>query len=268
MTNSGIIFGNQGPLMEGTWYNPQTGDSFVVKDSFFENNQYVISTTDGRVLGYDMIQNYIKSDKPIKMPKNQTKKTHDEIPAEVLSEIADINDDIMPNDLFVDTDIYGVNNPLTPSLGNINKPLPYSIQEETPSFNIGIIKKALDKCSRPQVDCSIVWDNFPKKEIQMLNEIMEIDTKEIVEWYASQLDTTEIAIAIHNSIVSYINDQLYGRDINTIDIDINTIDIDLTSESEKAIKYEPINSVAKESVMFVDETPVKSPKKSTKKTKK
>lgn len=265
MTNNGIIFGNQGPLMEGTWYNPQTGDSFVVKDSFFENNQYVISTTDGRVLGYDMIQNYIKSDKPIKMPKNQTKKTHDEIPAEVLSEIAD--DTQIPNDLFVDTDIYGVNNPLTPSLGNINKPLPYySVQEETPSFNVGIIKKALDKYTRPQVDCSIVWDNFPKKEIQMLNEIMEIDTKEIVEWYASQLDTTEIAIAIHNSIVSYINDQLYGRVPNTIEID-------LTLESKKAIKYEPINAVAEESVMFADETPVKSPKKSspkkvTKKSKK
>lgn len=256
MTNSGIIFGNQGPLMEGTWYNPQTGDSFVVKDSFFENNQYVISTTDGRVLGYDMIQNYIKSDKPIKMPKNQTKKTHDEIPAEVLSEIAD--DTQIPNDLFVDTDIYGVNNQLTPSLGNINKPLHYGIQDETPPFNIGIIKKALDKCSRPQVDCSIVWDNFPKKEIQMLNEIMEIDTKEIVEWYASQLDTTQIAIAIHNSIVSYINDQLYGRAV-----DIN--DIDLTLESEMYTEYErePINSVAKESVMFVDETPVKSPKKTT-----
>lgn len=255
MTNSGIIFGNQGPLMEGTWYNPQTGDSFVVKDSFFENNQYVISTTDGRVLGYDMIQNYIKSDKPIKMPKNQTKKTHDEIPAEVLNEIAD--DTQISNDLFIDTDIYGVNNPLTPSLGNINKPLPYGMQEPQTPFNVGIIKKALDKCSRPSVNCDIVWDNFPKKEIQMLNEIMEIDTKEIVEWYASQLDTTEIAIAIHNSIVSYINDQLYGRILNTIEIDT-------TLESEKAIKYEPINAIAKESVMFADETPVKSPKTSKK----
>lgn len=253
--NNGIMFGTNGPMMTGTWYNPATGDSFTVRDSFFENNQYVVSTTDGRVLSYDVIQNYVQSDKPIEMPK---KSQQDKLPDEVANLIADDTIfEVENNGLFVDTDIYGMNNPLTPSLGNINKPLPYySVQEETPSFNVGIIKKALDKYTRPQVDCSIVWDNFPKKEIQMLNEIMEIDTKEIVEWYASQLDTTEIAIAIHNSIVSYINDQLYGRVPNTIDID-------LTLESEKPIKYEPINSVAEESVMFGDETPVKSPKKAT-----
>lgn len=259
--NNGIIFGTQGPVMSGTWYNPATGDSFTVMDSFFENNQYVVKTTDNRILSYDVIQNYVQSDKPIAMPKKQ----QDELPAEVANLIAE--DTIFEEDgLFVDTDIYGINNPLTPSLGNINKPLPYGVKDETPSFNVGVIKKALDKYTRPQVDCSIAWDNFPKKEIQMLNEIMEIDTKEIVEWYASQLDTTEIAIAIHNSIVSYINDQLYGRVPNTIEID-------LTLESEKPIKYEPINSVAEENVMFADETPVKSskkaaPKKTTKKTKK
>lgn len=255
MINNGIMFGTQGPMMTGTWYNPATGDSFTVRDSFFENNQYVVSTTDGRILNYDMIQNYVQSDKPIEMPKKQ--QPQDTLPDEVANLIAD-DTEIIEDGLFVDTDIYGVNvnNPLTPSLGNINKPLPYSTPVETPSFNVGIIKKALDKYTRPQVDCNIVWNNFPKKEIQMLNEIMEIDTKEIVEWYASQLDTTEIAISIHNSIVSYINDQLYGRVPNTIDID-------LTLESEKAIKYEPLNSVAKESVMFVDETPVKSPKKAT-----
>ncbi len=252
--NNGIMFGTGGPMMTGTWYNPATGDSFTVRDSFFENNQYVVSTTDGRVLSYDMIQYYVQSDKPIEMPKKQQQ---DKLPDEVANLIAD--DTIFEaenNGLFVDTDIYGMNNPLTPSLGNINKPLPYGVKDETPSFNVGIIKKALDKYTRPQVDCSIIWDNFPKKEIQMLNEIMEIDTKEIIEWYASQLDTTQIAIAIHNSIVSYINDQLYGRILNTIEIDT-------TLESEKPIKYEPINAVAEESVMFVDETPVKSPKKST-----
>lgn len=264
--NNGIMFGTNGPMMTGTWYNPVTGDSFTVRDSFFENNQYVVSTTDGRVLSYDVIQNYVQSDKPIEIPKKQQQ---DKLPDEVVNLIAgDTGEDgLFVDGLFVDTDIYGVNNPLTPSLGNINKPLPYSTPVETPSFNVGIIKKALDKYTRPQVDCNIIWDNFPKKEIQMLNEIMEIDTKDIVEWYASQLDTTEIAISIHNSIVSYINDQLYGRVPNTIEIDT-------TLESEKAIKYEPINSIAEESVMFVDETPVKSlktpkkssPKKTTKKS--
>lgn len=245
--NNGIMFGTQGPMMTGTWYNPNTGDSFTVRDSFFENNQYVVSTTDGRVLSYDMIQHYVQSDKPIEMPKTPQPET---LPSEV--------SDLLSEDIFIDDDIYGVTQP--PTLGNINQSSSYNTQPST--FNSGVIKKALDKYTRPQVDCNIVWDNFPKKEIQMLNEIMEIDTKEIVEWYANQLDTTEIAIAIHNSIVSYINDQLYGRVPNTIEID-------LTLESEKLTEREPINATGHITRTFMDtpKTPKKStPKKSTKKS--
>lgn len=255
--NNGIIFGDQGPLMEGTWYNPTTGDSFTVRDSFFEDGQYMVTTTDGRMLGYNMIQNYIKSDKPVELPKKQQAET---LPSEVESILATNNFD----ELEVDTDIYGISGP---KLGNLNMPVVNPVVEQAAS-NVSIIKKALDKASKPEVVADVIWRDFPKKQIEMLSEIMEIDMKEIVEWYASQLDTTQIAIAIHNSIVSYINDQLYGRVI-----DIN--DIDLTLESEMYTEYdrEPINSVATESVMFVDETPVKSPKnatpkKTTKKAKK
>ena len=40
--NNGIMFGAQGPMMTGTWYNPNNGDSFTVRDCFFENNLYCI----------------------------------------------------------------------------------------------------------------------------------------------------------------------------------------------------------------------------------
>ena len=77
-----LTFGTEGPIMEGTWYNPQTGDSFTVRNSFFEDNQYIVQTTDGRVLGYNQIQNYVKSDRPIEMPIQTTSQN---IPAEVAS---------------------------------------------------------------------------------------------------------------------------------------------------------------------------------------
>ena len=32
-----LIFNGEGPVMEGTWYNPNTGDAFTVRDSFFED---------------------------------------------------------------------------------------------------------------------------------------------------------------------------------------------------------------------------------------
>ena len=52
----GINFNMEGPIMDGTWYNPNTGDSFTVRDSFFEDNQFMVSTMDGRVLNYNQIQ--------------------------------------------------------------------------------------------------------------------------------------------------------------------------------------------------------------------
>lgn len=245
MLNNGIVFGDQGPLMDGTWYNPSTNDSFTVKDSFFEDGQYIVTTTDGRMLGYDMIQNYIKTDKPITVNT-----ANDNIPNEVINEIDD--------SIFIDDDIY--DNKQT--LGNLNQ-VNYSIATPT-TTNEGIIEKALSKANKPQVAASIKWTDFPKKHIEMLNEIMGIDTKEIVEWYTKQLDTTEIAIAIHNSLVSYINDQLYERVPNTIGID-------LTLESEKSTEKEPINATDYISEKFTDviKTSKKStPKKTTKKTKK
>ena len=247
--NNGIMFGTGGPMMSGTWYNPSTGDSFTVRDCFFENNQYVISTTDGRMLGYDVIQNYVQSDKPIEMPK---KAQETSLPSEVM----DILDDRSDDDIFVDTDIYGAPSPTPVSLGNLNTSNSRTVEVAS---NVGIIKKALDKASKPEVVANIVWSDFPKKQIEMLAEIMEIDTKEIVEWYASQLDTTRIAIAIHNSLVNYINEQLYGHK-------------QIIEDTELSIESEEYLNVKADDVPVVETTPVKKTpkkapaKKSTKKT--
>lgn len=246
--NNGIMFGTGGPMMTGTWYNPTTGDSFTVRDSFFENNQYVVSTTDGRVLSYDVIQNYVQSDKPIEMPKKPQQET---LPSEVSDLIAD--DTVVEEDLFVDTDIYGVPSHTPTSLGNLNTPKSAPVL----TTNEGIIAKALGKASKPEVVADIKWNDFPKKQIEMLSEIMEIDTKEIVEWYTDQLDTMDIAIAIHNSIVSYINDQLYGKveDKSGV-VEVNDVEAPTYTQTSAVIEDTP-------------KTPKKAaPKKSTKKTKK
>ena len=237
--NNGIMFGAQGPMMTGTWYNPNTGDSFTVRDCFFENNQYVVSTTDGRVLSYDIIQHYVQSDKPIEMSKTPQQES---LPTEVTNILAD--------DTFIDDDIYGISQPLT--LGNINQPK--TRQTNTSTTNEGIIEKALSKASKPQVVADVNWVDFPKKHIEMLKEIMGIDTKEIVEWYAQQLDTTEIAIAIHNSLVRYINDQL---DENPIDLTFSNDEEGILDISDKPTNSSPTKDI-KKSVK-------KTTKKSTKK---
>ena len=83
---NGMMFGNEGPVMQGTWYNPTTGDAFTVRDSFFEDNQYVVTTTDGRYLKYNQIQNYVQTDmklEDLKKRNIENQKKEEVLPAEV-----------------------------------------------------------------------------------------------------------------------------------------------------------------------------------------
>lgn len=211
-----MTFGMEGPIMEGTWYNMQTGDSFTVQNSFFEDNEFIIQTTDGRILKYNQIQNYIKSDKPIEMPKQTTKQ--EPLPAEVagLLEDGDYNDLILPEDMAM---ISG-----TPNLGNLNQNNNLNSNQSMPAAvtstqvsNYNIISKALSKRSLPDVQIGIDWENCPLKEMNMLIDLMDVDKEEIVEWYLSQVDLDATTYMIKEVIKDYLTRQLY-LDANTKEI--------------------------------------------------
>jgi len=97
-----ISFDSGMPIIEGTWYNPKTGDSFTARDTFFEDNNLIVMTTDGRRMNYNSLQNYVKSDKPIKLdrPKPQPQ-AYQTKPIEP----ATFDDNILDDDLKA---IYGV----------------------------------------------------------------------------------------------------------------------------------------------------------------
>ena len=183
--NNGIVFGTQGPVMSGTWYNPNTGDSFTVRDSFFENGQYLISTTDGRVLGYDLIQNYVQSDAPIE--KQPDKPQVESLPDEVAGLLED------------EEGIWG--NPITPpiqSLGNLKETV---TSPSTPiDEDVMLIRIILRKASAPQVVCDIKWDNFPTKQLEML-DMMAVEPEMIVEYFVRQINLEDIKRVISSKIV-------------------------------------------------------------------
>lgn len=207
MLQPGMTFGSEGPLVQGTWVNPITGDSFTVRDSFFEDNNYVITTTDGRYIRYEQFQNYVQADeKSVAEIKNNLKnKQQDEpIPAEI-SGLIDTDDTdssmLTPEDAAM---IYG-NKPV--SLGNLNNikaPLQESkaIQEE--NMNSAIIKKALSSTETPKFKINLKWDNYPAKQIEMLYDIMGISEEEIVEWYLNNIQMIDIIDTIKESIKNKI----------------------------------------------------------------
>ena len=114
MIQPGMMFGGEGPIMQGTWYNPSTGDAFTVRDSFFEDNQYVVTSTDGRYFRYDQLKNYIQSDMKLedlkKMKPENKVKEKEELPAEVAN-LIDNDDEIgmLPEDKML----------IQPKLGNL-----------------------------------------------------------------------------------------------------------------------------------------------------
>ena len=70
-----IIFDGTAPVLEGSWVNPRTGDRIDIKDSFFSDNEYIITTRDGRTLTYSALENYIRDDsRTIKVVKEESNK--------------------------------------------------------------------------------------------------------------------------------------------------------------------------------------------------
>lgn len=209
--NNNMTFGMEGPIMEGTWYNVQTGDSFTVQNSFFEDNEFIIQTTDGRILKYNQIQNYIKSDKPIDIPKPSN--SIEELPQEVVGilEESNYNDLILPEDMAM---ISG-----TPNLGNLNQNNNLNSNQGMPPTvtstqvsNYNIISKALSKRSLPDLQVGIDWENCPLKEMNMLIDLMDVDKEEIIDWYLSQVDLDATTYMIKEVIKDYLTRQLYIND--------------------------------------------------------
>ena len=84
-----VMFNGGVPMLDGTWYDPKTGNSITVRDTLFEDNNLVIVTTDGRRIPYSQMERYVKSDKPIpKQPKVDPKITKGKKVREELANIS------------------------------------------------------------------------------------------------------------------------------------------------------------------------------------
>lgn len=207
MINSGVTFGMEGPVMEGTWYNVHTGDSFTVRNSFFEDNEFIIQTTDGRLLKYSQIQNYIKSDKPIEMEK---KPQQVDLPAEV----ADILEGENYNDMIMADDLAMIQGQAPVTLGNLKDSNTYNpaiqvVRNEPINTNYDIISKALTKRTLPDFQIGIDWFGCPVKEMEMLMDLMDVQESEIVDWYLSQVDIETTTAMIKEVIRDYLMKQLH-----------------------------------------------------------
>lgn len=275
MIQPGMMFGGEGPVMNGTWYNPHTGDAFTVRDSFFEDNQYVVTTTDGRYFRYDQLQNYIQSDMKLEDLKqmHETKENTNEILPLEVSNLIDKADDeepigILPDDLDL----------IKPrSLGNLgDKPTVANYVKDNiklpvapVNMNSAIIEKALKNTVKPNFSINVEWSNYPSKEIEMLKDIMEIPSDEIVEWYLDNIQFNDFIMAFKAAIDDKIR---FGNKAELIEAkviklpepeEVITIEAPVAVDSHK----DDGGALAKEPKKLGGPKPIKAARKATNKKK-
>ena len=205
------MFG-EGPMLEGHWYNPKTGDSFTVRDTFFEDNNLIVMTTDGRRMNYDMISRYVKTDKP--MPKQQPVQKQ-EIPQSILNQVLPVTNDDKFNqpikktnydDLLTDEDRALLGVEVDTAAAEVRQTIqkPESVIEDEDTM---LIRRILKKATSPTVDCKITWNNFPAKQFDML-DMMAVEPEKIADYYLASIDIASLREIVKKSIHNYIDKML------------------------------------------------------------
>lgn len=204
--SQGITLPDGLPDMSGTWYNPNTGEKIRVRDTFFENNELRVMTEDGRMLNYEIMQNYIKSVKDdddlteiIKAAQQKQYKEEREMIPQSVKDLLENYDDVTTGKLK-DTQ------PGSPTVQNANIQISQRDPVQNIDINYTIIDKALGKKSGFTFTSSgMSWDNFPSKEISMLHEMMGISYDEITNYYINNMDIDKVKSIIKDCTIEYIN---------------------------------------------------------------
>lgn len=261
--NNGINFPIDGPYMNGTWYNPHTKDSFTVRDTFFENNQLVVSTTDGRILDYNIIQSYVQCD-PKDIPQKETSQAQDEIPAEVaalLETPIPQDPNILEEDMMLIT-----GQPKQPvSLGNLNTPSPNMVIEHQgigQSEDQRLIQRVLSRQQQPSISCNINWTKFPQKQMDVLMDMMGVDLDDVCDFYISKIDLNDIRESIKRDIKTYIEIAMGYIEPEVIDPKTSSVFPEVVEEVDDTT---PTNDPSRLELQEfpIDYEPVVKPKKKT-----
>ena len=243
----GITFNMDGPNICGAWVNPKTGDAFIARDNFIQDNQFIIVTTDNRQLDLNYIQNYVKLEKKQNETDEQAiaafKKNYSQNQPTSNSNSLDVPDDIMKmletptkstnineaqssqinnyEDLMCPDDINMLNHvtaaPSQPTQQASQKILgqkqPTIAQPITPQINeidnedLLFIKRALRASDKPNISAVITWPQYPTKKIDILTNVLGVDINSIVEWFIRDINIDEIKDALKQSIIDYINNK-------------------------------------------------------------
>lgn len=205
------------PTISGKWFNPHTGDSFEVRDTYIEDNNIVIMTMDGRRVSLSMLGDYIQGEAPQgKMPDYQPAQINKKALAESLGLDSDdpLNQELKNDTKVSNGDFYYTDHTPTVATTNVtDAPLPDVISIPTvqlieESEDEKMVKRVLKKAATPEIDCKIRWNKFPMRQMEMLIDFMDISVDDICEFFMKQLDVDAIRQELKEQIAAFIENKM------------------------------------------------------------
>lgn len=208
------MFENEIDNIDGTkWYNRYNGDCLVINSTLIDENgdmEYTVTDKNGnrKNIKAEMLNDYIQSDEPLPIPRH---------PEPRQLNLKDLGDDSITNSTKhiapgLEHQFTGVHENLFEQPFWNDKPIVLGSPDfsdtlkklEPKSPNQDIIERALKKASKPSIKNSYNWDDFPRKEVDMLIDIMDVPEEEIVEYLTSDRYINECIGDIRNELKEFI----------------------------------------------------------------
>lgn len=218
--------GTSSPIMDGTWVNPKTGDYFTVRDCYFEDNNYVVKTTDGRTLDYNTIQKYFKTNVPISALEAQKKDIQNGVVEKEEKEPLNLKDIISEGEdeemnqavselLRGARPVSGTRQAsIAPSAPQqvvqhtqvaVQQPIMNEVMAQKPELkDADVIERALKRVKAPDIELGLKFEKYPSKQIEMLTDLMGCEFEDIAAWMYEQWFSKDFRSIIINKIVELL----------------------------------------------------------------
>lgn len=223
-----------GPTIEGVWQNPKTGDFFTVRDSYMEDDDFIIIATDGRRFNYKMLNDYSQTNQKIEELKHsrdmmRRKREHDE-DNEVLKLIGSDEEDILTKPLkrntqpTTQTPSGGVemDDEINSLMGNyanpVKRPAGVRMPIDAPDYDrsvaykqpalkdADIIGRALKRVKAPEIKLDLIFEKYPEKQLDMLVNLMGCEYEDIANWMYEEY----FSMDLKSIIIDKIKEMLEG----------------------------------------------------------
>lgn len=232
----------EGPSITGNWQNPKTGDFFTVRDSFMEDDDFIIITTDGRRLNYKMLQDYSQTTDKIEELKHyrdlMKRKREQEEDDKLIGKIGK-DDDILTRPLKpatpqrksvqspkimegIDEDMVDEISGLMGNYGGgarvanddirrdcLTTDTPAPVISAKPALkDADIIERALRRVAAPEIELDLAFERFPQKQIEMLVDLMGCEFEDIAAWMYERYFSGDFKSIIIDKITKMLESRL------------------------------------------------------------